>query len=1213
MAQFAPYEKPTAPPSYIGLSKEPPPVKPNLAMGKAFEGLADIFSQAVTGIDEINQQGIEKAAFEGATAATRAEEEYLKEQIQIEKNKGSSSYDPVTGRIISNGTIDQGKVVDGQLVPSDVETPGEAKPTQGGTELPLPPEAQRQIDNVGRVQRGWEGNKVRDTERQMTGAAVKANLLAQYGPGYAKQIHAAMAKYGFGENALAANLRATLNEQRAANDKQATQMYNWENQNRDIITKLMPNYWDIPRETRLNSPQLQDKLNSQIGAYNREKLDNDQLREKMKIVNGKENIADFEREQQERLATREMNLDLAANFTGFMNTQFGMAATNDPSKAINEFFNNPNNLTPDSVQKVGFAVTQFEDSYVRGQVQKYMQMPVKGLPGETVGGLMGVKKVEELARAQLAPITGEFKKSLSEGGDKAKFSILESNVRFNQAYEAKTLRDIRDRYPNSARMEQLVKMYGPLAGEFISSEPDLKKGVKTELSKEALMWKSGVMEEIGTGTPNNSTGKPFVLSEAIDDYARLKIAGEGRDGKPMPPRAADMESLMNQVYSNIMNTKAPDQAVKNYATSVFSDPRLLPQIRDSEKMNFLRKWTGPEMGERIYKLGDQKLILDYKTFITNGVTAAANHLAGDTRDVQSFRDFSATAGKLGMMADLKYNPETNRVEGNVPTPQDIRARATNPTVAAVLEAQSLKAKDTISGINSVLGVMEPVFSRDGPASVPAGLMSTLIRLGIPVQMPAESGTGKKTEDTSAPPTAAASSGGTKTTSISSVGQAFETLLNDPSGKVTFQGQEFDTNYIKRLLTKEPSLLNRNSTLPDNAPPEKRSETTPDELATKVAGGVSPDIMAFADESRLPSGARPAAYTPAQEAIDKALGETGTTATVPARNAAMQLITRAEGTSKAQGYNTVFGGGTVPLTKMSINEVIAAQMAAPKNNRAAGIAQFMPQTLKGLVKEMGLTGNEKMDENMQDAMFNQLLERRGLSQWREGKISDEKFIDNLAKEWAGLPNTSGKSAHQGVAGNKNTVPLRDVYKMLDELRGNVAPTGDNRVQKFSDYQMEHATAATKGLRINPENFQKMLDNSPPPENPVEDRRTEHKGLLKEGNIVLSDREVVRNKDGSISTVKSISIGTPQGEVLIPTVIGGKIVTDKEAIAHFKKTGEHLGVFATPEDATAYAKFLSQDMERIVKEDEDRRKRMDQILLEDEEARFDRSRNRRMGPR
>lgn len=76
----------------------------------------------------------------------------------------------------------------------------------------------------------------------------------------------------------------------------------------------------------------------------------------------------------------------------------------------------------------------------------------------------------------------------------------------------------------------------------------------------------------------------------------------------------------------------------------------------------------------------------------------------------------------------------------------------------------------------------------------------------------------------------------------------------------------------------------------------------------------------------------------------------------------------------------------------------------------------------------------------------------------------------------------------------------------------------------------------------------------------------------GNIDLDNRQVVVNIDETISTECSFSVEIDGLEVLLPTVINGKIVSEEEAIEHYIASGEHLGIFRSPEDAEAYAYML-----------------------------------------
>lgn len=88
-----------------------------------------------------------------------------------------------------------------------------------------------------------------------------------------------------------------------------------------------------------------------------------------------------------------------------------------------------------------------------------------------------------------------------------------------------------------------------------------------------------------------------------------------------------------------------------------------------------------------------------------------------------------------------------------------------------------------------------------------------------------------------------------------------------------------------------------------------------------------------------------------------------------------------------------------------------------------------------------------------------------------------------------------------------------------------------------------------------------------------------GLLEPGNIDVMHRPRVKNADGSFSTVRSMSFEDDGREILVPTVSeDGRVLSDDDAVAAYRKTGKHLGKFDNPDNATAFAKRLHEQQER-----------------------------------
>lgn len=140
------------------------------------------------------------------------------------------------------------------------------------------------------------------------------------------------------------------------------------------------------------------------------------------------------------------------------------------------------------------------------------------------------------------------------------------------------------------------------------------------------------------------------------------------------------------------------------------------------------------------------------------------------------------------------------------------------------------------------------------------------------------------------------------------------------------------------------------------------------------------------------------------------------------------------------YNIVNGGSRLPLTRMTIEEVIQEQRRwrswRGAASSAAGRYQYIRSTLIWITDTMGIDkANTKFDEQTQDEIcIYDMRYRCDLDKWIAGRISTEQFLNKLSRVWAAIPNTgTGLSTYQGVANNQAGISVGDAVARLDQIQ------------------------------------------------------------------------------------------------------------------------------------------------------------------------------------
>lgn len=159
------------------------------------------------------------------------------------------------------------------------------------------------------------------------------------------------------------------------------------------------------------------------------------------------------------------------------------------------------------------------------------------------------------------------------------------------------------------------------------------------------------------------------------------------------------------------------------------------------------------------------------------------------------------------------------------------------------------------------------------------------------------------------------------------------------------------------------------------------------------------------------------FAPLPERLDRPLAGIVRGGGVAAR--LRDMIARAE--AGRAGYDAVQHGAQVkppePPTQMTMGEIFDWIDATPGQPHAIGRYQFIPTTLRRLAERLGLERKARFTPAVQDRLGDMLLADAGLERVRRGEMMQEAFMLNLAKIWAGLPTSSGRSYYHGLAGNK----------------------------------------------------------------------------------------------------------------------------------------------------------------------------------------------------
>ena len=124
----------------------------------------------------------------------------------------------------------------------------------------------------------------------------------------------------------------------------------------------------------------------------------------------------------------------------------------------------------------------------------------------------------------------------------------------------------------------------------------------------------------------------------------------------------------------------------------------------------------------------------------------------------------------------------------------------------------------------------------------------------------------------------------------------------------------------------------------------------------------------------------------------------------------------------------------PPTQMTLREIYHWIEQTPGQPHAIGRYQFIPSTLRSVVNQVGIPLDSYFSPEVQDRLSDVLLADAGLAAFTSGQMPRRQFMNNLAKIWAGFPNSTGRSHYHGYAGNKASISWARFEREMIQIFG-----------------------------------------------------------------------------------------------------------------------------------------------------------------------------------